>query len=305
MMSLRIEPLPRMAGHLPFMRGRIANIDDLSPGMVAAFGLSSGSNSHRDLAALALRETSAYFGSHFNANMKTAMDIDQRQPLNSAALAGSIVDLGDLSAHVATGNLNAAIRTAVDQICRRGAIPIMLGGDQKHLVAAREGLRDAHAETFNSVALVLISAAPHAELVGTSDITCTLPHQREKEIDHHQGLHLTFTDLRQNFECWIDRMMRHLGINPVHVALDASSIASHWHASHMDADFHGLSLSECRSLLRQLGRANISSLSITGLDPTINGLSLVKTGQRLLLTAILDLIYARLDVLGPRMELRP
>jgi ABC-type taurine transport system ATPase subunit len=50
------------------------------------------------------------------------------------------------------------------------------------------------------------------------------------------------------------------------------------------AGFDGLSLSECRALFRRLGRANIASLSMTGLDPTINGLSLVKTGQRLLLT---------------------
>jgi agmatinase len=71
------------------------------------------------------------------------------------------------------------------------------------------------------------------------------------------------------------------------------------------AGFDGLSLSECRALFRRLGRANIASLSMTGLDPTINGLSLVKTGQRLLLTAILDLIYARLDVLGPRLEPGP
>jgi agmatinase len=86
------------------------------------------------------------------------------------------------------------------------------------------------------------------------------------------------------------------------VALDASAIASHWHGASAKANFAGLSLSECRQLFRQLGVANIASMSITGLDPTINGLSLVKTGQRLLLTAILDLIYARLGVLEPRME---
>jgi hypothetical protein len=113
---------------------------------------------------------------------------------------------------------------------------------------------------------------------------------------------LAIRDLRQRFESYVESILRHMGQRPVHVALDASAIASHWHGASTRADFAGLSLSECRRLFSQLGVANIASLSITGLDPTINGLSLVKTGQRLLLTAILDLVYARLGVLEPRME---
>lgn len=300
-MSLRIEPLPRMAGHLPFMRGRLGSLDDLKPGMVGAFGLPSGRDSRTDLAALAMRETSAYFGSHFNANMKSAMDIDQRRALNSAAMAGAIVDLGDLMADPATGGFDGGIRRTVAGICERGALPLMLGGDQRDVVPASAGLRASQEQSPSGIAILLISAAPETLVLEARDVHC-LVSASPSRTESSACLPIAYRDLRQRFEDSMGSILAHLNKRPVHVALDASALASHWHGTNRHAEFDGLSLSECRALLRELGGANIASLSITGLDPTINGLSLVKTGQRLLLTAMLDLIYARLDVLGPRRE---
>jgi agmatinase len=300
MMPLRIEPLPRMAGHLPFMRARLGSLDDLNPGMVGAFGLASGCDSRTDLAALAMRETSAYFGSHFNANMKSAMDIDQRRALNSAAMAGAIVDLGDLITDPATGGFDAVIRRTVAGICERGALPLMLGGEQWDVAPAIAGLRST-AIASAGMAVLVICAAPDEFVLEARDVHC-LVSASPRSMANSACLPIAFRDVRQRFEGSLGSILGHLGTRPVHVALDASALASHWHGTNRRADFDGLSLSECRTLLRKLGAANIASLSITGLDPTINGLSLVKTGQRLLLTAILDLIYARLNVLGPRME---
>jgi agmatinase len=299
-MTLRIEPLPRMAGHLPFMRGRLARLDDVGPGMVVAFGLPSGFNSRSDLAPLAMRETSAYFGSHFNANMKSAMDIDQRQVLRSADVAGSMVDLGDLRPDPATGTFEGTLRRTIAHIREKDAIPLLLGGEQGCLASILAGLRMSEPSS-NGTAALIISAASDIPVLLANDVVCVISASPEGPGDA-AIMSLAIRDLCQRFENHVESILRHLGQRPVHVALDASAIASHWHGASAKANFAGLSLSECRQLFRQLGVANIASMSITGLDPTINGLSLVKTGQRLLLTAILDLIYARLGVLEPRME---
>jgi agmatinase len=299
-MPLRIEPLPRMAGHLPFMRGRLARLDDVGPGMVAAFGLPSGVDGRTDLAPLAMRETSAYFGSHFNANMKSAMDIDQRQVLRSADVAGLMVDLGDLRPDPATGTFEGMIRRTIAHIREKDAIPLLLGGEQGCLSSVLAGLRMSEPPS-RGIAALIVSAATEIPVLQANDVACVVSASPEGPGDP-ATMSLTIRDLRQRFESYVESILRRMGHKPVHVALDASAIASHWHGASTKADFAGLSLSECRQLFRQLGVANIASMSITGLDPTINGLSLVKTGQRLLLTAILDLIYARLGVLEARVE---
>ena len=83
------------------------------------------------------------------------------------------------------------------------------------------------------------------------------------------------------------------------VRLDAGDFSSVWHGGAALPRFDGLSLTACRKRMTELGSSKLAGMAITGLDPTRQGLSLVKTGQRLLVTAILDLIYARLDALQP------
>jgi hypothetical protein len=54
-----------------------------------------------------------------------------------------------------------------------------------------------------------------------------------------------------------------------------------------------------RRRLRKLGTQTLAGIAVTGLEPARAGLSTVKTAQRLLITAVLDLIYAHLDALLP------
>lgn len=114
-MTLRDAPTPRMAGHLPFMRAPMVAIDAVRPGQIVAFGVPiAGGPEDTGLGPLALRETSAYFGSHFSANMKAAMDIDRRMRLDGAAIAGRLVDLGDIDFH--GGAARAAERVAAADV---------------------------------------------------------------------------------------------------------------------------------------------------------------------------------------------
>jgi len=286
-----------MAGHLPFMRGRPTTMDAVGPGVVAAFGAPLAHDGRTDLAPLAMRETSAYFGSHFNANMKAAMDIDQRRRLRSAAIAGTVIELGDLVPDPTTG-FEEPIRSAVAQLCRRDAIPLMLGGHRRCIAPAIRGFRDSQRDA-SGIAVLLIDAAPEAQAMQANDVAVIVGPRSPSEPGEDMAS-VELGALRQDPEGAAISALRHLGTRPVHIALDASAIAAQWHGASAEAGFDGLSLSECRAFLRRLGTARVASLSITGLDPAINGLSLVKTGQRLLLTAVLDLIYARLGVLEPR-----
>jgi agmatinase len=249
-MPLRDAPTPRMAGHLPFMRAPMADIDRLEPGQVAAFGVPLGCGAQdTSLGPLALRETSVYFGSHFTANMKAAMDVDRRMVLGGAAIAGALVDLGDIDFARIASPVEDCIASLAAAVVGRGAIPAMLGGHRASLVALRRGIETA---LGREVAI----ASPRARDDGGPE-------------------------------------------DAVLVAIDLSDVASVWHGGSVVAGFDGLTLSQTRTWLRGFGSRRVAGMAVTGLDPMRQGLSTVKTGQRLLVTAILDLIYARLDALTP------
>jgi len=291
---LRNAPLPRMAGHLPFMRAPIVALADVPAGTIAAFGIPScglTKDGATGLAPLALRETSAYFGSHFSGNMKAAMDIDRRRALVGSPIAGRLVDLGDLEC--ARPDLPREVTATIRGIRNRHGIPLGLGGD--------EALIGPFAEALDSTvqcpptAILRIGGAQSINSSGRT-IVCIAP-GRGCAPD---GLCIGTDRLRQDFAAAASLIGEALGSGPVHVALDMSGIASVWHGASVSACMDGLGLRDCRRVMEFAGSLDVVGVSVTGLDPTKSGMSIVKTGQRLLLTALLDLIYARLGALQPR-----
>ena len=243
-MTLLDAPLPRMAGFLPFMRARTGTLSNLKPGMVAVVGAGldgAADDAETAFGPLALRETSAYFGSHFAAGMARAMDIDQRRPLRQAAVAGRLLDLGDLDPPTPS-----AVQAACTAIAHQSAIPLLLGGDGSLVDACRAGLQAACPGTV--------------QVLHLGEAACA---------------------------------------GPIHVALDATAIGAVWHGTRHASRFDGPGLRQARIWLRAAGTLDVVGVSITGLAPARQGLSINKAGQRLLLTAILDLLYARLDALDP------
>lgn len=276
-MSLRIEPLPRMAGHLSFMRAPRATYADLRPAMVAALGVALDST--RDGAEqtrfgpTALRETSAYFGSHFSSNMKAAMDIDRRRVLDGGLKSGRLVDLGDLCIE-GLDRLSAegAIGTAIAAVSRRGALPLLLGGDLDIVPAALAGL-DASLPT--ATPLIQVGGHRREDIRGAPVL----------QFVHAAQVHAQDAEL-------IERIDAATGGRPAFIALDQSAFAASWHGMHGAAPFDGLSLRDMRRLVAALGQFPVAGIAITGLDATRCALSVVKTGQRLILTALLDLLYS-------------
>ena len=294
-MPLLSAPLPRMAGHLPFMRGRYGSLEDVRSNMIAAFGLRLGDKDRADLAPLAFRETSAYFGSHFNANMKSAMDIDQRKVLDSASIANLVVDLGDLSINQTITELENDAVSVLKEISDRQAIAFIFGGDLsfiKKLYAQLNKDNNVFKEAIlvsivaNQINVKICQGMAVSDKSASGIFTCS-----------DSGIAFRLVDIPMHLNEIADTIIKYASTKKVLLALDASAFACHWHGSNIYADFNGISLSACRKLFRKIGGINIVCVALTGLDPTRNGLSVVKTGQRLMLTAILDVLYTRLNVL--------
>ena len=300
-MPLRTAPLPRMAGRLSFMRAPVVTLADLRPGMVAALGVPldsrRGSARQTRFGPTALRETSAYFGSHFSANMQAAMDIDRRRVLEGGLMSGGLVDLGDLCLEGLDGGAaDDAIGTAASAIAARGALPLLLGGDLDIVPPALDGLaRGQPAGTAlvqlggpspsappGTPALWLGAGAPQAL---TDPGPAAGPAESAGAAPRRTRQHLGVDDALDERLAAATRGRRSF------VVLDLSVLAAHWHGMHEHAPFDALGLRELRPVIASLGHLPLAGFAVTGLEATRSGLSTVKTGQRLILTALLDLLY--------------
>lgn len=303
-MPLRREPLPRMAGHLAFMRAPRVGLADLRPGMVAALGVArDGTGPWGGLTRFgpaALRETSAYFGSHFSANMKSAMDIDRRRVLSGGMMGGSLVDLGDLAVeHLPVAQAHVDIRQAVAAVSSLGATALLLGGDLDIVTPAIEGAQAAR--RAEGVAKVQLGGV-YAACDGAAVRSVLFHVAQDSRVPHGAGLRQQAVSLTPSWVRTADpaalrgRLQEALQAQAAFVVLDLSVFAAHWHGMHAAAPLEGPGLREVRRLMEVLGTLPIAGLAVTGLDATRCGLSTVKTGQRLALTAMLDLLYG---LLGP------
>ena len=133
-MPLRSAPLPRMAGHLSFMRAQTKAICDVRPGDLAVLGLpfedTSAPYAGQSLAPRALRETSVYFGWHANPQFSHPVDIDARQDIQTDGLHERFVRPWRYIAGPDDA-VHAALKSATSQINRNGACAIILGGSDR------------------------------------------------------------------------------------------------------------------------------------------------------------------------------
>lgn len=317
-MPLRTAALPRMAGLLSFMRAPVVGLAELRPGMIAALGVpldgcAPGAGLTR-FGPTALRETSAYFGSHFSANMQAAMDIDRRRVLQGGLMTGGLVDLGDLCLEgLAPPAAGAAIGSATAAVAARGALPLLLGGDAPLVTAALAGL-DTHAGTGGpgaGLALVQLGTRDCAAPDGVPTVRLGPAGARALASAAQDGPPVR-TDAAAAAaagpslaagEAARALLAATAQGRSLFVAFDLSALAAPWHGMNDRAGFDGLGLRELRRAVAALAALPLAGIAITGLDATRSGLSTVKTGQRLILTALLDLLYQRL--LPPQAAAQP
>lgn len=273
-MPLRSAPLPRMAGHLSFMRAQTKAIGEVRPGDLAVFGVPfedpSAPHAGQSLAPRALRETSVYFGWHANPQFSHPVDIDARQDISTDGLHERLCDLGDI-APGSEDEIHAALRAATRQISRNGACAVILGGS------------DRLSETVQTA----LSNCQTAQLGGTPRDA------RDFQIAPLPGGEGTTRTLDTDAQLAALSGWRDVS-KPLFVQFDLSVFESSLSALCDRPRLGGCDLDTVVQWLELLGQHEVSAIMLTGLNPSRPGMGVVKVGQRLMVTALLAFIYARL-----------
>ena len=273
-MPLRSAPLPRMAGHLSFMRAQTKSNCDVRPGDLAVLGIpfedTSAPYAGQSLAPRALRETSVYFGWHANPQFSHPVDIDARQDIQTDGLHERLCDLGDISPGPDEA-IHAALRAATNQISRNGACAVILGGSDR--------LSETVQSALSKCQTAQLGGSPRdardfhiAPLPNGGGTTCNLD---------------TAAQLAA-FSEWRDVS------KPLFVRFDLSVFETSLSALCDRPRLGGCNLGTVVQWLELLGQHEVSAIMLTGLNPSRPGMGVVKVGQRLMVTALLAFIYARL-----------
>ncbi len=323
-MSLRTAPLPRMAGHLSFMRSGRANAEDLQPGTLAVIGAplesSESTMSGARFSPLAIRETSVYFGWYANPQFSNPTNIDARDTIDTSSTNERLFDLGDVPVAGRTrSEADELISCTIEKVYARGATSVVLGGDNTVIAPIARGVANKKTVAFIQIGGRMpgttrvkpespFSSSPLDALldggnVRLADTAILAPVERPtaefvREMADSGAKILPSRQLgNMDTEALTDLAFtlssREL---PVIVNLDLSAVAAELHGMSDRPAFDGMSLEVLRRVLMAVGRTPIAALVVTGLYPTRNGLSIVKSGQRLIVTALLGYIRARLGL---------
>jgi agmatinase len=297
--SVRTAPLPRMAGHLSFMRARRVQLDDLRADSLVIVGAPMETMQHRSagfrFGPRALRETSVYFGWHDNAQFSHPVDIDKRVQIDTSSIHNRLVDIGDLAIEDMPGErANEVIRDVLKVVCRSAASSIVLGGDSCIVAPTL----DAHLANVSRLGLIQFGGdTSSADIEHCVDAIVIAPHgpvpveTRLRTLSASRSAQMRDNDWN-DLSVAIDRRCDGL---VVHV--DLSVLRSELHGMADMPRLGGMTLGVLQKALISVGQAKVRCLILTGLNPTINGMSIVKTGQRLLVTSLLGFIYARLGLI--------
>ncbi len=276
-MPLRSAPLPRMAGHLSFMRAQPKAISDLQPGDLAVLGLpfedTDAPFAGQSLAPRALRETSVYFGWHANPQFSHPVDIDARRDISTDGLHAKLGDLGDLRAG-SEDCILVALKEAIRQIFNTGACAVLLGGSER----------------LSKTVQTALPGCQTAQLGGTSHNAvdfCVAP------LPDGMGYSADADASLLDFEKWRD------GSRPLFVRFDLSVFETSLSALCDRPRLGGCDLKTVTRWLGILGQHQASAIMLTGLNPSRPGMGVVKVGQRLMVTALLAFVYARLGFATP------
>lgn len=306
-----------MAGDLTFMRAKRATLDELRADSLAVIGIPVERNtiaaSGCRLGPRALRETSVYFGWHVNAQFSHPVDIDARKQISTASIHDRLVDVGDVTVvgH-APAAISEAIETAIGEIRARGASTIIIGGDDS--IVAPSAL--AHDGTLGLLQFggTLPSSdrtdCPLGELLGSKRLQpenalVVAPARNPgtgfaDEFKGAGGRLLSADCFKQLTAVELTDQACNLGrrVDTLLVHFDISVFSAALHGMTQTPRFGGLTIRDLQPALTAIGQAPVAGLLVTGLNPTKSGLSIVKTGQRLTVTALLGYIYGRLGLLA-------
>ena len=324
-MPLRNAPLPRMAGHLSFMRSVRAKVEDISPGTLAVIGVpmegSKNLQSGARFSPLSIRETSVYFGWYANPQFSNPINIDEQEVFDTSSINERLFDLGDIPLLGQTrSKAQELINHAIAQVYSRNATSIVLGGDSSIIAPVSRAIANGKSVAYiqiggktpgtSNTKLDHQASSPLYSLLASGEVkladTCILAPAENPSVEFLTELSgvgakiFSSSQLKDMSSKEIADLSRTLSNRdvPVIINLDLSSVSSELHGMSDQPVFNGMSLKLLRRVLVALASAPIATLILTGHNPTINGLSVVKTGQRLIVTALVGYICSRLGLMN-------
>lgn len=324
-MPLRNAPLPRMAGHLSFMRSVRAKVEDLSAGTLAVIGVpiegSKNLQSGARFSPLSIRETSVYFGWYANPQFSNPINIDEQEVFDTSSINERLFDLGDIPVLGQTrSKAEELINHTIAQVYNRNATSIVLGGDSSIIAPVSRAIANGKSVAYIQIGgktpgtsdtkLDHQASSPLHSLLASGAVkladTCTLAPAENPSVEFLMELSgagakiLSSSQLKDMSSKAITDLSHTLSNRdvPVIINLDLSSVSSELHGMSDQPVFNGMSLKLLRRVLVALASAPIATLILTGHNPTINGLSVVKTGQRLIVTALVGYICSRLGLMN-------
>tara|TARA_B000000477_G_scaffold79559_1_gene66954 strand:+ start:1439 stop:2434 length:996 start_codon:yes stop_codon:yes gene_type:complete len=324
-MPLRTAPIPRMAGHLSFMRSVRANFEDLSSGSLAVIGApmedSNNLKSGARFSPLAIRETSVYFGWYANPQFSNPINIDELELFDTSSINEQLFDLGDIPILGQTkSKADELITRSIEEVYKRNATSIVLGGDSSIIAPVSRGIAKGKSAAYiqiggktpgtSNTELSQETSVPLASLLSSGEVklkdTCILAPSENPSVEFLKELRgasakifssSQLSDMDSNEIADLSQTLSKRNL-PVIVNLDLSSVSSELHGMSDKPVFNGMSLKLLRRVLVAIAKAPIATLILTGHNPTVNGLSIVKTGQRLIVTALVGYLCSRLGLIN-------
>lgn len=273
-MPLRTAPLPRMAGHLSFMRAQTKTLDDLGPGDLAVLGVpfedTTAPHAGQSMAPRALRETSVYFGWHANPQFSHPIDIDARQEIRTDGLHERLCDLGDLPKGE-DQDIQASLSAAMNRISARKACAIILGGSDPLAKTVKQALTNCQVIQLGE----RITDQTHFHVAPLTNGPVAAAKADE-------------TAQTEAFSRWRNPAV------PLFVRFDLSVFETSVSGLCDRPRLGGHGLETVARWLSAIGQQEVSAIMLTGLNPSRPGMGVIKVGQRLMVTALLAFIYARL-----------
>ncbi len=316
---LRTSALPRLAGRLTFMRAKFEQMEELTSDKVAVIGIpfesDSDSTGYR-YASLGIRETSVYYGWFSNPQFKSApIDVVSRQVVDTGCINEKLVDIGDISLDGLTKNeISEKISSIFSDLQNTKASTIVLAGSEGSIYSVVKGISEGNqigyiqlggsvSQNKDSKSQLSVEKLVNEKVIDKKNMIFIAPNSLptiefyEDFVNNNgkivsknkiKALHGNYRSLFEEIRDKVDEVV---------AVLDISFMDSSLHGMSEKPNLNGMSLVEIQNMLIALGQIPTSSLIVTGIDPTVNGFGIVKTGQRMLVTALLKYIYARMDLL--------
>lgn len=319
--NLRTFALPRLAGRLTYMRSRMLKTSELTASHLAVMGIPF-ENTDKELegyrySPLAIRETSVYYGWFSNPQFKSApIDVYTKKEVDTGCINQSLVDIGDISVTGLTKNqVEEKIYNVCNELEKTQCSSIILGGTEEIIYSCCKGLAGDSNLGLIQVGGLLPSLTDKTkdlsvqrlledEIIDYSNIMFISPLfnptiEFTKKFKSPNEAILSRSNIR-DMKCDYVELFSGLkeSTDDIIVVLDMSAFDSSLHGMTETPKFNGHTLMEIEALLIAFGKLSIKSLIVTGLNPTLNGLGVVKTGQRMLVTALLRFIYSKVDSIG-------